>query len=165
MTDRFLTGAAGVAALAGGLLRIANSFAGAWLGHRALEGVFFVEDLLLLTGLLGIYLSQRGTLGTVGLTGFMLGVLGLYTIRSASLFGAGGYTLGAAELLIGLSLIGIRLMAAGQRVVPLFFFASLALGLLSLLPALARPCALLAAICFGLGFALAGARLLRTSSR
>lgn len=165
MTDRSLARAIGFAALAGGLLRIANSFTGAWVGEGVLGIVYFVEDLLLLLGLLGIYLPQRRMLGIVGLVGFVLGVIGLFTIRSASLFGPAGYQLGAAELLIGLSIMGVRQLAAGQRAAPSLFLASLALGLLSLVPALARPCALLAAITFGLGFALAGLRLLRESGQ
>jgi hypothetical protein len=164
VTDRALVRAAGVAAVVGGLLRIANSFAGRWMGERTLGIVYFVEDLLLLAGLLGIYLSQRRAQGIVGLVGFALGVLGLFTIRSASLFGWIGYQLGAAELLIGLSILAARTISTGQRAVPALFFASLALGLLSLVPALAGPCALLAAIAFGLGFALAGLRLLRDTA-
>jgi hypothetical protein len=161
MSDSALVRVSGLAAVVGGLLRIANTFTGAWLGARALGILYFVEDLLLLAGLLGIYFSRRRESGIVGLVGFALGVVGLFTIRSASLFGAFGYQLGAGELLVGLSILGAKRLAAGQRAVPLLFFSALALGLTSLVPSLAGPGAILAAVAFGLGYTLAGVELLR----
>jgi hypothetical protein len=123
--------------------------------------VYFVEDLLLLVGLMGIWLPRRQALGRWGLVGFKLGVLGLFTVRSASLFGPVGYQLGAAELLVGVSILGVRLLALGERAAPILFFSSLVLGLASLVPALAGPSALAAALTFGAGFAIAGLGVLR----
>jgi len=161
MSDRSLVRLAAVAAVAGGLLRIANCFSGALLSERALGLVYFGEDLLLMAGLLGLWLPSRRALGIAGLAGFALGVVGLFTIRSLSLFGPWGYQIGAAALLVGLALIGLPMLRAGQRLVPSLFLAALALGLASLVPSWAGPGALAAAIVFGLGFTLAGVRLLR----
>jgi hypothetical protein len=162
MSDRSLVRLAAIAAIAGGLLRIANCFTGAWLGERALGLIYFGEDLLLMAGLLGLWLPSRRELGIAGVVGFALGVVGLLTIRSLSLFGAWGYQIGAAELLVGLALIGLSRLRAGERLVPSLFMAALALGLASLAPPLAKVGALAAAIAFGLGFALAGVRLLQS---
>lgn len=161
MTDASLRRAAGAAALAGGILRIVNVVLDGRLPAATMHVIYFVEDLLLLFGLLGIWLGQRDKLGVLGLVGAVLGILGLFTIRSQALFGAAGYQLGAGELLVGLLCIGVRMLAHGRRAAPILWILSLLLGLGSLAPSLAGPFAAAAAVSFGLGFAIAGADLLR----
>jgi hypothetical protein len=161
MSDAALRKAAGAAALAGGILRIVNIVLDGRLPAGTMHIIYFVEDLLLLIGLLGIWLAQRQMLGVLGLVGALLGIVGLFTIRSQALFGPWGYQLGAGELLLGLLCIGVRMLSYGRRAAPILWILALVLGLGSLAPSLAGPLAAAAALCFGAGFAIAGADLLR----
>lgn len=164
MTDASLRRAAGAAALAGGILRIVNVVLDGRLPAGTMHVIYFVEDLLLLFGLLGIWLGQREQLGVLGLVGALLGILGLFTIRSQVLFGAWGYQLGAGELLVGLVLVGARMLRHGRRLAPILWVLSLLLGLGSLVPSLAAPFARVAAVCFGAGYVVAGWQLVTAAA-
>ena len=155
----------GMAAVAGGALRIATAFP---LGQDAvsLEWLYTGIDILLLFGLIGIFLSRAERLGFLGLASFIVAVAALSFIGGpdADPFGFSTYEQGAAALaiaLVGLSMAWVR---AGERPwgPPLCWFASVIVaGVLGYIPPLSGYGLPAAGALFGLGFVLAGWPLLR----
>ncbi len=158
MSDTNLLRISALAAMAGGLLRIAGTFA-AQLGAHDAQLIYFATDVLLVAGLLGIYLSRRGVLGAMGFAGFAVALFGILMIRSAELFG--GYAMGAAITITGFVVLGIAmLLARMEKTAPILWIASLVLGIAGSALKLDVPAAL-AGVAFGAGFALAGWTLYR----
>ncbi len=166
MNDRTRWRISGAAAIAGGLLRVASTFTASALDASTLQLSYFVTDVMLLFGLLGIYLRNRDALRWGGSIGFALGMVGILTIRSAALLGSKGYEIGAGALLVGLAILGFAALAyrTSARVPAVLWLTSLVLGTVgAVAPGFAWSTAL-AGIAFGLGFALAGWELLRQAS-
>ncbi len=152
----------GVAAILGGLLRIADSFTAGVVDAHALSFLYFATDVLLLFGLLGIYLVRAKELGLVALSGFAIAVTGILMIRSGWLFGVGGYRLSATVLLVGLTMLSIAMLcrAGTPKWAPNLWLISLASGIAGAAGAGAWAIAL-AGVTFGAGFVVAGINLLR----
>lgn len=156
---------AGMAALSGGLLRVASAFP---LTQDAvtLEWLYTGIDILLLFGLIGIYLARAERLGFLGLASFMVAVAALSFIGGpdADPFGFSTYEQGAAALaiaLVGLSMAWVR---AGERPwgPPICWFASVIVaGVLAYIPPLSGYGMPAAGALFGLGFVLASLPLLQ----
>lgn len=158
----------GVAAIVGGLLRIASSFPLIEDG-TTLQWLYSGIDILLLMGIIGIYLQRAERLGFLGLTSFGVAVAALSFIGGpdADPFGFSTYEQGAAALaiaLVGLSMAWVR---AGEKPVwpALAWFASVvAVGLLGTIQPLAPFGMPAAGVLFGLGFVLAGLPLVGVSA-
>lgn len=158
----------GVAAIAGGLLRIASSFP-LIEDETTLQWLYTGIDILLLMGIIGIYLQRAERLGFLGLTSFGVAVAALSFIGGpdADPFGFSTYEQGAAALaiaLVGLSMAWVR---AGEKPVwpALAWFASVvAVGLLGTIQPLAPFGMPAAGVLFGLGFVLAGLPLVGVSA-
>lgn len=156
---------AGLAAIAGGLLRIATAFP-LGLDAVSLEWLYTGIDVLLLMGLMGIYLQRAERLGYLGLASFGVAVASLSFIGGpdADPFGFSTYEQGAAALaiaLVGLSMAWVRV---GEKPVwpALAWFGSvIVVGLLSFIPPVAQYGIPAAGILFGLGFVLAGLPLIK----
>lgn len=160
MNDSTLLRISGAAAVIGGVLRIASTFAGA-LGEHNAQLLYFVIDLFLLTGLAGIYLSQRGLLGVTGLAGSSIAALGIMMIRSSALFG--GYQIGAAVTIIGFAVLGVAMLGARTaKIAPLLWLGSLALGIAGDVLSM-NLLGLLAATAFAAGFICAGLAVYRSA--
>lgn len=158
--------AAGAAALAAGLLRIAASFP-ILHGRETLEWLYTAIDALLLFGVMGVYFSRAPRLGFLGFASFVVAVAALSFIGGpdADPFGFSTYQEGAAALAIAMVGLSIAWLRAGERpwLAPLFWFGSaIAGGVLALLPAPLPGYALAGAgVLFGAGFVAAGWTLLR----
>jgi len=155
----------GMAAVAGGALRIATAFP---LGQDAvsLEWLYTGIDILLLFGLIGIFLLRAERLGFLGLASFIVAVAALSFIGGpdADPFGFSTYEQGAATLAIALVGVSMAWVRAGERPLgpPICWFASVIVaGLLSYVPPLSAYGLPAAGALFGLGFVLAGLPLLR----
>jgi hypothetical protein len=154
---------AGLAAIAGGMLRIANAFLGQ-LPEETLAVMYFLTDMLLLTGVAGLWLARRTRMGAAGTFGLAIFVVGILTIR-ASAFGVGSYPLGAAIALLGLAAYSIdvlRKQYAGHWA-PIFFLTSLPPAITAALGISPFAMSALAAALFGAGFIFTGIELLRAS--
>lgn len=151
----------GVAAIAGGVLRIVDSFTGSMLGTETLDRFYFATDVLLMLGVAGWYFSRAERLGTPGLTGFFVAVFALLMIRSASLFGPHGYMQGAALLLAGLAIMNVLTLFRrdGTILAPMLWLVSLVVAAMAFLAS--GPLAAVAGVVFGLGFVAAGIDLWR----
>lgn len=158
----------GVAAIVGGLLRIASS-SPLIEDETTLQWLYTGIDILLLMGIIGIYLQRAERLGFLGLTSFGVAVAALSFIGGpdADPFGFSTYEQGAAALaiaLVGLSMAWVR---AGEKPVwpALAWFASVvAVGLLGTIQPLAPFGMPAAGVLFGLGFVLAGLPLVGVSA-
>ena len=169
MNTRILLKLSGLAALLGGLLRIASALP-LPLGPLAREALWDLIDLFLVFGLIGIYLVRADKLGSLGLAGFALALAALSFIGGpdADVFGFSTYEQGAAVLAIALLGLSLAWLRAGERpwAPPLCWFASvIAAGVLATLPAPLPDYGFQAAgALFGLAFAAAGWDLWRRAS-
>jgi hypothetical protein len=168
MNTRILLRLSGLAALAGGVLRMAST-APLPLGPLQQEALWDLIDVLLTLGLVGIYLVRAGKLGVLGLAGFVLAMASLSFIGGpdADVFGFSTYQQGAAALAISLVGLSLAWLRAGERPwgPPLCWFGTvIASGALGMLPSPLPDYGFMAAgILFGAGFVIAGWDLLRRS--
>jgi hypothetical protein len=148
-----------VAAILGGVLRIADAFLGS-AGPQTQQLTYFATDVMLIFGLCGIYFSRSNRLGFAGLFGFFLAISGILMVRSASLsvFGLSAYLVGATVTLLGVDLISIIMLIrnAFPKIVPTLWIASLIFGVIGLSPKTMNWAVPLAGVTFGLGFIAAG---------
>ena len=158
-TEAFLK-LGGVAAIAGGALRLSETLLKAATTGHALQLSYFTIDVLLLLGLVGWYSWRAEKLGIAGLIGFVSGVVGILAIRSANLFGTQGYMLGATLLLVGLAVMNTPALIRREGPIcpPLLWLIALICGLGSLAY---PPLAFVAGTVFGIGYIFAGISLLR----
>jgi len=156
--------AAGLCAVVGGALRIADSFTAGLLSPQALAALYFITDVLLLAGIAGLWAWHRVTL-LAGALGLGVAMLGLLIVR-ASAFGLGSYQLGATVTLLGLTIYAVDALARRSTPpwAPLAWLIALALGVLG--TAGFAPAAMTAAagVAFGLGFVAAGLDMLRRAA-
>lgn len=165
MNAKQLFALSGVAAIAGGLLRILAAFP-LITDPVTLEWLYTAIDVLLLMGLMGIYLARAVRLGFLGLASFGVAVTALSFIGGpdADPFEFSTYEEGATALAIAMVGLSIAWLQRGERPIwaPLCWFGSVVcVGLLNFIPLLTQYGFMLAGILFGLGFALAGLELLR----
>jgi len=159
LTNTALYRLGGMTAIAGGVLRIANTFTVHLLGAETLGFVYLFTDVFLLFGLLGWYLSRLDKLGAAGIAGFVVAIVGILIVRSAYLFPGYGYLIGAMTLLVGLVIMNAPtlLRRDGARLSPVLWLLSCVSAIASLAFA---PLAVVSAILFGAGFICAGIHLL-----
>lgn len=156
---------AGLAAITGGLLRVASTFL-IVVDPATLEWLYTGIDVLLLLGLIGIYLSRAERLGFLGLASFVVAVASLSFIGGpdADPFGFSTYEQGAAALAIAMVGLSIAWLRAAEKPIgpPLCWFGSVVcVGALNFIQPLNHYGFTLAGVLFGLGFALAGLALVR----
>jgi hypothetical protein len=155
---------AGIAATAGGWLRIANIFTPLLLPPAVLDALYLTTDMFLLAGIGGFWLKHRAAIGIAGTAGIAIFVAGILAIR-ASTFGMGSYQLGAAVALLGLGVYSIAALTRGApppayaAVAWLAAFACGAAVAIGLPPAATVIVAAGAAAFFGAGFLAIGVEL------
>ena len=152
--------------MVGGALRLVDAYLATTGAVQAQQITYFVTDLMLALGLLGIYLPRRKILGVVGLLGFVAALAGLLVVRAAVLngFGPNAYLIGATVTLVGVVAMSAALLARTSfpKLAPFLWMASFAVGLVGLLSAKLAWAIALAGILFGVGFIVAGIHLLQS---
>src|SRR4051812_37375265 len=108
MDGRFALRAAGVAAVAGGLLRVAAPLA-ARLGPEHAQIAYLAIDVLLTLGLVGVYARFASAVGRVGLIAFATALVGILMVRSQGVV-AGAYMAGAVLWSLAMAALGVRLL-------------------------------------------------------
>jgi hypothetical protein len=154
---------AGAAAIAGGTLRIIDVFLPA-MADATRQQIYFVTDLFLLVGAIGLYAENARALRWRGATGFALFLLGILLVRSpqVSFFGAGGYQTGAAIALTGICILGLALLLERTALLaPLMWLGALATGIVGSGGIAPLSAVALAGILFGAGFIALGTMRLR----
>lgn len=150
-----------VAAVIGGALRIVSSFVPYEADPVALEALYGVIDLCLLSGLLAVYVANAEAVGIAGLAMFLVALAGVASIvgPDAQAFGVDFYRIGALVFVLGLAGLSVQLLRARRLGV------SAALWIATLVASLAStglPQAFMAAGVFiGAGYVAAGVALLR----
>ena len=132
MSRATLVRAGAVAAIIGGVLRAAASFAPSVGSDVELQLLYFVVDVFLLLGVLGFYELRHEDIGRTGALGFVLALVGLAVVRSSrAIAGVDLYAVGALTFVSGL----MALCVSAWRVktlavwVPVAFLASTLAGL------------------------------------
>jgi hypothetical protein len=154
-----------VAAILGGVLRIASTLIPYQADLAWLEALYAVIDVCLLVGLIAIYLSSADRVGTLGLVAFLVALIGVASIVGPDVpaFGVDFYRVGALVFVAGLAVLSAMLLRAE------ILRASAWLWIVTLLAGLASsvwPQAFLASgLCLGAGYALAGMSILLPDAR
>lgn len=151
----------GAAAILGGALRVVDSFTGNMFTAHTLDVLYFVNDVLLMFGLIAWYAARAARLGAAGLIGFAVAVTGVLVIRSVQVFHPKGYMLGSAMFLLGLVIMNAPMLARREPAVWLWIAATLVAVVAYLA---SGPMAVVAGVLFGLGFMAAGAALWRSKA-
>lgn len=153
-----------MAAIAGGVLRVAGSFVTHMFSPSTLAALYFLTDICLLAGIAGLYWSRRSSIGIAGTLGVAIFALGILFVRASALgvLGPNGYQFAAAIALVGLAILSVEslLRRNGANVSAVLWLLSLALGVVATLGFMPAAMILLAGVAFGVGFAAAGAEAL-----
>jgi len=161
---RDLLRAAALCAIAGGALRIADSFTANSLPAGTLAMLYLVTDMLLLAGIAGVWWRRRASLGRMGAAGVAIFVAGILAIRIAAfgMFGANGYQFGATLALLGLAAYSIEALfrRGAAPFAPLLWLVSLGCGIAGAAGLAPGALTVAAGVCFGAGFVAAGAESL-----
>lgn len=152
------TGAA--VAVAGGLLRIAASFAPVVIASESSrELLYVVVDLCLIAGLLAFYVSRRANLRWPGTCGFVAALAGLAVVRAnRAVSPVDLYPVGSITIVCGLIVLTLASWRAERSPgwVPLAFVASLILGVLGSAVPRVSVLFVVSGVVFGTAFAGAG---------
>jgi len=156
----------GGAAIAGGVLRIMDSFTLGVLSPGTLSLLYFVTDVLLLLGIAGIYWSRRTTIGIAGTIGAAIFALGIVWIRIDAFTGANVYQLGAAVALLGLAVLSGEELLRRRDIVaaPVLWLAAFLFGIVGTLGLMVPVMTIAAGVAFGAGFVVAGRQVLANRS-
>ncbi|HXC54757.1 MAG TPA: hypothetical protein VNU97_05655 [Rhizomicrobium sp.] len=155
-----------LAAIAGGTLRIVDSFTGTLLSAGTLAVLYFVTDILLLAGIAGLWLRRRATLIVAGTLGLAVFAVGIFMIRAAA-FGIGAYRLGAGVALLGLAVYALETLATRRAApwAPSLWLVSLVCGIAGTLGFEPPAMTALAGVAFGAGFVATGIETLTGQAR
>jgi hypothetical protein len=156
MSRTALIRAGGMAAIVGGILRAAASFAPSVGFDIARQLLYLAVDVFLLLGLLGFYELRHQDLGPTGALGFLLALIGLVVVRSSRVIpGLDLYPVGALAFVGGLiALCGSAWSVKALAVwVPMAFVLSTLVGLAGTLVDNAGWLFVLSGVLFGAAFA------------
>jgi hypothetical protein len=169
MRDQTLFRVLGVAAIAGGALRVGSAFLAWSPNDPGLEALALVIDAALLFGLMGIYFAHRAGLGLAGFAAFALAEIGIASIvgPDTNAFGIDTYQAGVAAISIGLSLLGIVMLVrrAGPLLAAVCWIASTIVAIAGSALGQGELGFLVGGILFGLGFVAAGLSLFSPRDR
>ncbi|HEV8371239.1 MAG TPA: hypothetical protein VGQ39_25065 [Pyrinomonadaceae bacterium] len=156
MSSAALIRAGGIAAIVGGVLRVAASFAPSIGSDVERQLLYFVIDVFLLLGLLGFYELRHQDIGRTGALGFLLALVGLSVVRSSrAIPGLDLYPVGALAFVGGL----IAMCGSAWRVktlagwVPVAFVVSTLVGFVGTVVNDAEWLFVVSGLLFGAAFA------------
>jgi hypothetical protein len=168
MSRAALVRTGGTAAVVGGVLRAAASFAPSVFSDTELQVLYLVIDVLLLLGVLGFYEFQHDDLGWTGAIGFLMTLLGLLTIRSSraipriDLYPIGALVVGGGVLTLCVSAWKVKALSGW---VPLALLASILTGLVGAFIQTGGWLSALSGVTFGVAFAGLGRQALSAARR
>jgi len=155
MSKAALIRAGGMAAIVGGVLRAAASFAPSVGSDIDRQLLYLVVDMFLLVGLLGFYGLRHQDVGRTGALGFLLALFGLMVVRSSRVIpGLDLYPMGALAFVVGL----IALCGSASSVkklavwVPTAFVVSTLVGLVGTVADNSGWLLVLSGVMFGAAF-------------
>ncbi len=155
---------AGVSAIVAGVLRAVAAFIPYSATSDAQEAFYFVIDVAILFGVLGVYLRQHAEVGRAGFVGFVLALIGTAILvgPDAHFRGVSTYAAGAGALSIGLVVFSLAAWRGGTtpRLALVSWIVSAALGVGGFAMGGFAPVMAGAGLAFGVGFVSAGVALL-----
>jgi len=157
----------GVAAIAGGALRIVSAFIPYQPETLWLETLYAVEDYFMLVGISAFYLHFSGQLGALGVLAFCLTSAGFASIVGPDpiMFGVNFYELGALAIIVGLAALSAQMLRKGiAYAASILWLISVALTLSSVVFE-AYYLVVGAGVFFGSAFVSAGWVLFRNSRK
>ena len=167
MSRGALIRAGGTAAVVGGILRAAASFAPSFGSDSERQILYLVVDMFLLLGLLGFYELRYQDVGRTGALGFLLALFGLVVVRSSRVVsGLDLYPVGAVAVAGGLIVLCGRAWSVKTlRVwVPTVFVVSTLVGLVGTVAGNSARLLVASGILFGAAVAGLGLEM-RSASR
>lgn len=168
MTRLTLVRAGGLAAIAGGALRAAASFAPLGL-HSDIEreSLYIVVDVCLTIGLVGFNARHCKSIGWPGAAGLALALVGLATVRAnRAISTVDLYPAGALAIACGVILLSARAWVAGRirGWVPMAFLLSTLIGLIGSYARGATALFVWSGVIFGVAFAGLGVEMWKSGS-
>ena len=169
MTGSALIRAGAVAAILGGALRAAASFAPTLVeSDLRRESLYVVIDACLAGGLTAFYGQRSERLGRSGTAGFMLALIGIAIVRANRLISTADlYPVGALAIACGLIVLSVS--AWRERTihgfVPAMFFFSMLLGIVGTLVHSASALFVCSGVLFGIAFAGLGIETWTSASK
>lgn len=160
--------AGGMAAIVGGILRAAASFAPSLDSDTERQLLYLVVDMFLLLGLLGFYELRHQDVGRTGALGFSLALVGLLVVRSSrAISGLDLYPVGAMAVVGGLIVLCGRAWSVKTlRVwVPAAFVVSTLIGLVGTVATNSEWLFVVSGILFGAAFAGLGREVWSAAGR
>jgi hypothetical protein len=149
----------GLAAIIAGILRgISALIPASSTAIVEIEVLYLVTDIFILFGLMGLYGFQYTASGLWGFFGFMLGIIGIGTIRTGAISGVYLYPIGALIFAGGLILFAVGSWIASKlpRWVSIFWVLSTLLGILGYFGSGLNIFFVISGLIFGIGFSGAG---------
>jgi hypothetical protein len=122
----------------------------------ALGWIYLVSTLTTMVTLVGIYLYQRGTAGTLGLIGFLVSLLGNLLLFFPN------PAIGGSIFALGLVLIGVAILRANSfsKWIPWLWIVAPIIAVFGFIqPTVEAPLFLFGAVASGLGFLGAGMKM------
>jgi hypothetical protein len=168
MSRAALIRAGGMAAIVGGVLRAAASFAPGVGSDIERQLLYLVVDMFLLVGLLGFYGLRHHDVGRTGALGFLLALFGLVVVRSSRVIpGLDLYPMGALAFVGGLIAIcgsawSVKKLAVW---VPVALVVSTLVGLVGTVADNSGWLFVLSGVLFGAAFAGLGCRVWSAARR
>ena len=154
--------AGGLAAIAGGVLRAAASFAPAVIGSDLQrESLYFVVDVCLTLGLLAFYALNAVELGRRGAAGLALALVGIAVVRvNRVISGVDLYPVGALTTACGVILLAVSAWVANKLPawVPVTLLLSMFVGLVGSVIE-AGTLFIASGVMFGVAFAALGLKI------
>jgi hypothetical protein len=151
---------AALAAIAGGLLRAAASFAPMIISSdRGRESLYVVVDVCLAVGLIGWWTRRSAGLGRQGLFGLVLALAGIVAIRAnhfisvVDLYPAGALAVALGMIVVSVSAWIVRTLPGW---VPVMFLLSLLLGVVGSVVKDASVLFVCSGVMFGVAFVRVG---------
>ena len=168
MTRLSFVRAGGLAAIAGGVLRAAASFAAAVIGSDLQrESLYVVVDVCLTLGLLAFYALNAEELGRRGVAGLALALVGIAAVRASRVISAVDlYPVGALATACGVILLAVSAWVANKLPawVPVTLLLSTFVGLVGSVIEAASTLFVWSGIMFGVAFAALGFKIWRSAS-
>ncbi|KAM3099340.1 hypothetical protein ACKFKG_03515 [Phormidesmis sp. 146-35] len=157
----------GLAAILAGILRGVGSFVPSDAPSVAIAILYFLTDIFILFGIIGIYGFQHQESRLWGLFGFLLAIIGIVVIRTGRISGVSLYPIGAMIFSVGLSLSAVGSWMARKlpRWVCVLWVLSPIVGFIGyFMPGLSLLF-VVSGVIFGIGFAGAGIKVWSVTSK
>ena len=157
----------GASAFVVGILEILARFTPQSIDIYYREALYFAVDVFLMFAVFAIYLQSSARTGLLGFAGFVLAAVGVGSIigPDAKFGDFDQYVIGGTVFGFGMFFLGVALLLKRlQRLAATCWVLTIILGFAAYAPQISDSARLASGVFFGLGFVLAGRRILTAPS-